>query len=83
MCAGVFISHFRLELLLAAPLVAMAMGRYMRMAYSDDSLVQHPELLYRDRKLFMQVLGAFALCTILLFVDVPPLYKVAAAVTFR
>jgi len=31
----------------------------------------------------MQVLGAFALCTILLFVDVPPLYKVAAAVTFR
>ena len=83
MCAGVFISHFRLELLLAAPLVAMAMGRYMRMAYSDDSLVQHPELLYRDRKLFMQVLGAFALCTILLFVDVPPLYKMAAAVTFR
>ena len=71
MFSGVFISRYRMELLLAAPLVALAMGRYMRMAYSDDSLVQNPERLYRDRRLFLLVLGSFVACAVLMFVDVP------------
>lgn len=71
MFSGVFISRYRMELLLAAPLVALAMGRYMRMAYSDDSLVQNPERLYRDRRLFMLVLGSFVACAVLMFIDVP------------
>lgn len=71
MFSGVFISRYRMELLLAAPLVALAMGRYMRMAYSDDSLVQNPERLYRDRRLFLLVMAAFLACVVLMFVDVP------------
>ena len=73
MFAGVFISRYRMELLLAAPLVALAMGRYMRMAYASDSLVQHPERLYQDRRLFALVIAAFLACAVLMFVNVPAL----------
>jgi 4-hydroxybenzoate polyprenyltransferase len=71
MFAGVFISRYRMEELLAAPLVALAISRYMRMAYTDDSLVQHPEKLHKDPKLFLLVTAAFVACAILMFVDVP------------
>lgn len=71
MFSGVFISRYRMEELLAAPLVALAISRYMRMAYTDDSLVQHPEKLYKDPKLFLLVTAAFAACAILMFVDLP------------
>lgn len=73
MFSGVFISRYRIELLLAAPLVALAMSRYMRMAYTDDSLVQNPERIYRDRRLFLLVMGAFLACAVLLFIDLPAL----------
>lgn len=86
MFSGVFISRYRLELLLATPLVALAMSRYMRIAYTDDSLVQNPERIYRDRRLFLLVMSAFLACAVLLFVDVPamrsfflPRYPIEAA----
>ena len=43
----------------------------MRLAYVSDSLVQHPEQLYKDRKLSVLVAAAFLLCVALLFVDLP------------
>jgi hypothetical protein len=43
----------------------------MRMAYSNDSLVQNPERLYHDRRLFLLVTAAFLACAVLMFVDVP------------
>lgn len=71
MFSGVFISRYRMELLLAAPLVAIAVSRYMRIAYRSDSIVQHPERLHEDRKLFLLVISAFAACAVLMFLDLP------------
>lgn len=71
MFSGVFISRYRMELLLATPLVALSMSRYMRIAYTDDSLVQNPERIYHDRRLLLLVVSAFLACAVLLFIDVP------------
>lgn len=71
MFSGVFISRYRMELLLAVPLVALAMSGYMRAAYTDDSLVQNPEHLYRNRKLFLLIVSAFLVCSTLMFIEIP------------
>jgi 4-hydroxybenzoate polyprenyltransferase len=69
--SGVFVVLHRLELLLAAPLVAVAMGYYVHLGFKDDSPVRDPDHLYRDRKLVILWTAAFAACAILLFVDLP------------
>ena len=73
MLSGVFIARYRIELVLATPLVALAMAYYMHLAFKPDSPVQHPEKLYRQRRLMLLVILAFGACTALLFIDVPPL----------
>ncbi|MBI2442125.1 MAG: UbiA prenyltransferase family protein [Lentisphaerae bacterium] len=69
--SGYFIARYRFELVLATPLVALAMAYYLHLAYKPGSPVQYPELLYRQKKLVLIVLAAFLACTALLFVDLP------------
>ncbi len=68
---GAFIMRYRMELILAFPLVAFLMAVYFGLSFRHDSPVQNPEKLYREPRL-MGLLG----CTIfafvvLLFVDLP------------
>jgi len=73
---GAFIMRYRLELILAFPLVAIVMGLYMLLAFAPESPVQEPERLWREPRLVVAV----ALCTVamlvLLFVDIPVLHEV-------
>ena len=51
MMSGIFITRYRIELVIATPIVAFAMAYYMHLSFKPNSPVQHPELLFRERKL--------------------------------
>lgn len=69
--SGFFMARYRIELVLATPLVALAMAYYLHLAHKPDSPVQYPEKLYRQKKLMLIVWAAFLACAFLLFVDLP------------
>jgi 4-hydroxybenzoate polyprenyltransferase len=71
--SGYFIARYKLELILAFPLVAYTMAYYFHIGFKKDSPVQNPEKLYKKRKLMLCVGITFLVCTLLLFVHIPPL----------
>lgn len=71
MMAGVFIARYRIELVLATPLVCFVMAYYLHVAFKPNSAVQHPERLWSERKLVLLLFLVFGCCATLLFVDVP------------
>jgi 4-hydroxybenzoate polyprenyltransferase len=73
---GAFIMRYRLELILTFPLVALVMAIYLSLAFKEDSAVQRPEGLYREPRLMTAVIVCAAAMLLLLFVDVPILYRV-------
>ncbi len=70
MMSGVFITRYRLELVLASPVVIYAMAYYLHMGFKPDSPAQKPEGLFRQKKLVAIVLLAFLLCAALLYFDI-------------
>jgi decaprenyl-phosphate phosphoribosyltransferase len=70
---GAFILRYRIELILAFPLVAWTMSIYFKLAFKPESSVQNPEKLYKEPML----MGAFAstvlVMGLLLFVRLPRL----------
>jgi 4-hydroxybenzoate polyprenyltransferase len=70
---GAFVMRYRLELILAFPLIAIVMAIYMSLAFKPDSAVINPEKLYREPALMATVIGCALLILVLLFVDVPAL----------
>jgi decaprenyl-phosphate phosphoribosyltransferase len=70
---GAFVMRYRLELILAFPLVAFVMAVYLRLAFKRESAVVNPEKLYRE-PLLMVAVGLCALVMIVLMVvDIPVL----------
>jgi 4-hydroxybenzoate polyprenyltransferase len=69
--AGVFMTRYKVDLVLATPLVAYAMAYYLHLGFKPTSPAQYPERLYREKKLMALVGGAFVLCLVLLFYEVP------------
>jgi decaprenyl-phosphate phosphoribosyltransferase len=79
---GTFVARYRLELILAYPLVALVMAVYFFLSFENDSAVQNPEYLHREKRLMIPVvLCAFVLAT-LMFVDVPRLRQLFAPSVF-
>jgi decaprenyl-phosphate phosphoribosyltransferase len=68
---GAFIMRYRIELILAFPLIALLMSIYFRLAFSHESSVQNPEKLYREPRLMPFLALTIATFVVLLFVDVP------------
>ena len=68
---GAFIMRYRLELILAVPLIALVMALYLDMSFKPNSAVQRPEGLYRERGLVSSVVACSALILILFLVDIP------------
>ena len=68
---GAFIMRYRMELILSFPLVAWLMAIYFGLSFRSESAVQNPEKLYREPRLMLVLTLCIAVCTILLFVDVP------------
>jgi 4-hydroxybenzoate polyprenyltransferase len=69
--SGVFIARYRVELVLAAPLICLFVADYLHLAFTENSPVQHPERLFRARSLVALAVLALLACVILLFVDLP------------
>lgn len=72
---GAFIMRYRLEMILAFPLIALLMAMYFNLAFARDSAAQHPEKLYREPRL----MALLALCCTVLvltcFVHLPWLQR--------
>lgn len=68
---GAFVMRYRLELILAFPLVALVMAMYLDLSFQKDSAVQRPEGLYREPKLMAAVLLCAATMSVLMLVDLP------------
>lgn len=71
MMAGVFVTRYKIELILSAPLLALCMAYYLHLGFKQDSPVQYPEALWREKKLSGLVTVTFAVCSVLLFVKLP------------
>jgi len=57
---GAFLIRYRIELVLAFPLVALVMAVYCNIAFEPDSAAQHPEFLYRNKPLMICVISLLA-----------------------
>jgi decaprenyl-phosphate phosphoribosyltransferase len=71
---GAFLMRYRLELLLAAPFIALVMAVYLNLSFKPDSAVQRPEGLYREPALMMSVAACLCVMMALLFIDIPQLH---------
>jgi decaprenyl-phosphate phosphoribosyltransferase len=69
--SGFFVVRYHVELILATPLVALALAYYLHLGFRADSPVQHPERLYRQKKLMILVGLAFLACAVLLYIHIP------------
>jgi 4-hydroxybenzoate polyprenyltransferase len=73
---GAFVMRYRLELLLAFPLVALVMAIYLEISFKEDSAAQRPEGLYREPKLMAAVILCFVLMSALMLIDIPILQDI-------
>lgn len=72
---GAFIIRYRIELILAFPLVALTMGVYCKLSFKEGSAVQNPEMLYREPLLMTSLSATVLLLVVLLFVRIPLLER--------
>jgi decaprenyl-phosphate phosphoribosyltransferase len=68
---GAFLMRYRLELVLSFPLIAVVMAIYFSLAFKHDSPAEHPEKLYRERKLMLAVVSCAAVMMLCMVVDMP------------
>jgi 4-hydroxybenzoate polyprenyltransferase len=68
---GIFLIKYRIELILAVPFLCGLYCLYLHLSYKEDSAVQKPEKLYRERGLIAYILGWVALFALLLIADMP------------
>jgi decaprenyl-phosphate phosphoribosyltransferase len=74
--AGVFIVRYRLELILILPLVAGFFAYYMHIGLKENSPVQHPEKLYREKGFVAFSIASAVVFVLLMFTSIPVLYEI-------
>ena len=71
---GIFVLKYHFELILTYPLIAGFIALYLKIGYQEDSAVQNPEQLYKE-KLFVVYTVVYLLpFIVLLFINIPALY---------
>ena len=73
--AGVFIVRYHLELVLFLPVAAAFIAYYLRIGLKENSPVQAPEKLYRERGFVAVSLFSLVMFVLLMLVEIPLLYK--------
>jgi 4-hydroxybenzoate polyprenyltransferase len=68
---GAFVMRYRLELILAFPLIALVMAIYLSLAFKPESAVVNPEKLYREPLLMGAVVACALALIVLMVVDIP------------
>jgi len=72
---GAFIIRYRVELILAFPLIALTMAIYLKLAFKPESAVQNPETLYREPMLMASFTATAVVICLLLFIRIPQLER--------
>jgi 4-hydroxybenzoate polyprenyltransferase len=75
---GAFIMRYRLELIIAFPLVAAVMAIYLALAFKKHSAAQNPESLYKEPALMAAVVSCALVMGVLMLVDIPMMQTVFA-----
>lgn len=70
-CMGIFLVKYRLEYVLAMPFLFLLFVYYLYIAFKEDSAVQKPEKLYKEKKLILFVVLIVVVFGILTFVNIP------------
>jgi 4-hydroxybenzoate polyprenyltransferase len=73
---GAFVMRYKLEMILAFPLVALVMAMYLDLSFKEDSAVQRPEGLYKEPKLMAAVTACAIAMIVLMLVDLPVLQTI-------
>ncbi len=73
---GIFIVRYRMELILSVPLLAGFIPMYLRLAFWEDSPVQYPERLYKQKGLVVYAALCVVIILSLLFIDIPILNQI-------
>ncbi len=73
---GIFLIRYRIEFILATPFVAGFIAWYMHLAYLEDSPVQYPEKLYREKGFVVYALVCVVVFLALLLIDIPVLNEI-------
>ena len=76
MFAGIFIVRYRVELILAVPVIAGFFAYYLKLGFREDSPVQNPEQLYRERGFFLYSVLCALVFVLLMFTHIPQLYDI-------
>lgn len=72
---GAFLMRYRMELILSFPFVALVMAIYLAIAFKKGSAAEAPEKLYREPALMTSVVLCTIVMTVLLFVNIPFIYR--------
>ena len=68
---GIFMIKYRIELLLAIPLLCGLFCVYLNMCYKSDSSAQKPEKLFKEKGLLLYMLFFVILIVVLMFFNLP------------
>ncbi len=71
---SLFVVKYRLEYMIALPFVVALFVYYFMLSYKEDSVVQKPEKLYKEKNLFILILVIMILLLIFTFVDIDMLH---------
>ena len=70
---GAFTMRYRIELILAFPLIALVMAIYLGLAFDTESAVVNPEKLYREKWLMFALAACAVVMLVLMIVDITAL----------
>ena len=68
---GIFLLKYRIEYIVAIPLLFFLFCYYLYIAHKPDSAAQKPGKLFREKKLMLLVASLIVLFAILTVVDIP------------
>ena len=80
---GAFIMRYRIELVLAFPVIAILMAVYFDLAFEEDSAVQNPEKLLWEPRLMILVSVCMVTLIVLSSVDLPWMQQLFAKSVHR
>lgn len=68
---AIFIIEYRIEYVLALPMLIGLFVLYFYLAFKEDSVVQKPEKLYKEKSLLIYLIAFVFLLFLLTFIDIP------------
>ena len=74
-CIGIFLVKYRIEYVVGMPFMFALFAYYVMMAFNEDSAVQKPEKLYREKKLLLLVGLVIVIFVVLTILDIPSLHS--------